>query len=73
MTQTYKEVIILKRPKIKKSKVQTLKIEEQEDQRPQENKVDNSEKYISNPRYFEEIYTLKKAKQKYYASDIYGF
>ncbi|MFW9943018.1 MAG: hypothetical protein ACFFFT_18420 [Candidatus Thorarchaeota archaeon] len=76
MTQTLKEVIVLKSPKIKKHEVQILKIEKEEDQTPNKNEIDNllgDLKYISNPRYFEEVYTLKQAKQKVYSSNIYGF
>lgn len=76
MTQTYKKAIVFKSPKIEEHEVQTPRIGKQEEQTPIENKVDKSLgdlKYITNPRYFEEIYTLKKAKQKLYSSDIYGF
>ncbi|MFX0083609.1 MAG: hypothetical protein ACFE94_17815 [Candidatus Hodarchaeota archaeon] len=66
MTQTYKEVVVLKSPKVKKHEVQIH----------QENEEDKSlgdQNYISNPRYFEEVYNLKTAKQKLYSSNIYGF
>jgi hypothetical protein len=36
-------------------------------------KINKEENYISNPRYHEEVYTLKKAKQKLYSSNICDF
>jgi hypothetical protein len=59
MTQAYEEMMETK----------TIEIEETEVQIPEENEVDELLGDL-NPRYFEEIITLKEAKQRAYASTV---
>jgi hypothetical protein len=62
MTQTYKKSLVIKNPKVEE-------IEHPEVQTPIENEVDDLLGDL-NPKYFEEIISLKDAKEQIYASEV---